>query len=123
MNWPGHKFALTFFGGVIVAWLVLMFALVRGAALPAEASGTMLAVFEPSITETAAVNAIAAAHGNVVKKSGLAFAWVVQSDEPGLAGRMRAQGAIGVYRELPISPALMGCIAVADAKVENALTQ
>ena len=40
-----------------------------------------------------------------------------------IAGCMRAQGAIGVYRELPISPALMGCIAVADAKVENALTQ
>ena len=123
MNWPGHKFAFAFFGGVIVAWLVLMFVLVRNAALPAEASGTMLAVFEPSISEAAAVNAISAAGGNVVKKSGLAFAWVVQSDEPGLAGRMRAQGAIGVYHELPISPALMGCIAVADAKVENALTQ
>ena len=101
----------------------MMFVLVRNAALPAEASGTMMAVFEPSITETDAVQAIAAAGGNVVKKSGLAFAWVVQSGEPGLAGRMRAKGAIGVYRELPISPALMGCIAVADAKVETALTQ
>ena len=123
MNWPGHRFALAFFSGVIVAWLVLMFALVRNAALPSEASGTMLAVFEPSITESDAVNAISAARGNVVKQSGFAFAWVVQSDEHGLAGRMRAQGAIGVYRELPISPALMGCIALADAKVENALTQ
>ena len=123
MNTPGHKFALAFFASVIVAWLALMFVLVRNAALPAEASGTMLAVFEPSISEAAAVNAISAAGRNVVKQSGLAFAWVVQSDEPGLAGRMRAQGAIGVYRELPISPALMGCIAVADAKVENTLTQ
>ena len=123
MNGPGHRFALAFFGGVIVAWLILMVVLVRNAALPAEAAGTMLAVFEPSISEAAAVNAIAAARGNVVKHSGLAFAWVVQSDEQGLAGRMRAQGAIGVYRELPISPALMGCIAVADAKVENALAQ
>ena len=123
MNWPGHRFAMNFFGGVIVAWLVLMIVLVRNAALPAEASGTMLAVFEPSISEPAAVSAIAAAGGKVVKQSGLAFAWVVQSDEPGLAGRMRGQGAIGVYRELPISPALMGCFAVADAKVENALAQ
>ena len=123
MNWPGHRFALAFFGVVIVAWLVLMVVLVRNAALPAEASGTMLAVFEPSISEPAAVSAITAAGGNVVKQSGLAFAWVVQSDEKGLAGRMRSQGAIGVYRELPISPALMGCIAVADAKVENAFTQ
>ena len=123
MSWPSHKFALVFFGSVIVAWLAVMIGLVRNSALPAEASGTMMAVFEPSITEADAVYAIAAARGNVVKKSGLAFAWVVQSDEQGLAGRMRAKGAIGVYRELPISPALMGCIAVADAKVETALTQ
>ncbi len=123
MNGPGHKFALAFFGGVIVAWLALMFVLVRKAALPPEANGIMLAVFEPSISEAAAVTAIAAAGGNVVKQSGLAFAWVVQSDEQGLAGRMRAKGAIGVYRELPISPALMGCLAVVDAKVDNVLTQ
>ena len=123
MNTPGHKFALAFFASVIVAWLALMFVLVRNAALPAEASGTMLVVFEPSISEIAAVNAIAAAGGNVVKKSGLAFVWVVQSDEQGLSGRLKTNGALGSYRELPISPALMGCVAVVDAKVENALTQ
>ena len=55
MNWPGHRFALAFFSGVIVAWLVLMFVLVRNAALPPEAKGTMLAVFDPSISEAAAV--------------------------------------------------------------------
>ena len=47
----------------------------------------------------------------------LGFIWIVAGDEPGLAGRLADQGAIGAYRDLPISPAIAGCFAFADAKV------
>ena len=120
MNAGGHKFAFVFFGSVLLVWLVGMALLVRHSALPPEATGTMLAVFEPSTSQDAAIAAIIRAGGNVVKKSGLDFVWVVQSDEAGLAGKLKANGALGAYRELPISPALAGCFAIADAKVEAA---
>jgi hypothetical protein len=115
-----HKFAFGFFGSVLLVWLVGMTLFVRQSALPPEASGTMMAVFDPSTTQEAAVAAIIKAGGNVVKKSGLDFVWVVQGDAPGLAGNLKAAGALGAYRELPISPALAGCFAVVDAKVDAA---
>ena len=120
MKWPGHKFAFTFFGVVMLAWLLVMLVLVRNAALPAEATGAMLAVFNPGVSETEAVQMIAAAKGRIIKQSGVSFAWLVQSDEAGFAGRLKANGAIGAYRELPISIELAGCLAVADAKVQAA---
>ena len=121
MNWPGHRFAFTFFGAVFVAWLLVMLVLVRNVALPAEATGAMLAVFNPGVSETEAVQMISAAQGKIIKQSGVSFAWLVQSDEAGLAGRLKANGAIGAYRELPISIELAGCLAVVDAKVEAVL--
>ncbi len=120
MNAGSHKFALVFFGTVLLVWFVGMALFVRHSALPPDASGTMLAVFEPSTSQEEALAAIIKAGGNVVKKSGLDFVWVVQSEEAGLAGKLKANGALGAYRELPISPALAGCFAVADAKVEAA---
>ncbi|HEY4994959.1 MAG TPA: hypothetical protein VII21_01545 [Aestuariivirga sp.] len=121
MNFSAHKFALGFFGSVLVAWLLVMVILVRHAALPAEASGTMLVVFEPRISEIEAVHIIAEAQGKIVKQTGVGFAWLVQDDAPGLAGRLRANGALGAYRELPIPIEMAGCLAVIDAKVASAI--
>ena len=118
MNFSTHRFAVGFFAAVFAVWALVMVLLVRNAALPADASGIMLAVFEPRIAETQALHIIAAAQGKIVKQSGLGFAWLVQSDEPGLAGRLIAGGAIGAYRELPIPIELAGCLAVADARVK-----
>ena len=53
----------------------------------------------------------------IIKQSGLPFVWVVAGDEPGLAGRLEREGALGAYRELPVSPVIAGCFAFADAKV------
>jgi hypothetical protein len=120
MMWPGHRFALAFFGGVLVAWLAVMTFLMHRSALPPEATGTMLAVFEPTINQDKAFATIVAAGGNVVRKTSFDFIWVVASDQPGLAGRLRDNGALGAYRELPISPTIAGCFALADAKVAEA---
>jgi hypothetical protein len=120
MIWPGHRFALAFFGGVLVAWAGAMTFLMHRSALPPEATGTMLAVFQPSTTADKAFATIVASGGNVVRKSSFDFIWVVTSDQPGLAGRLHDNGALGAYRDLPISPTIAGCFALADAKVEAA---
>jgi hypothetical protein len=120
MHWPGHKFALGLFIAVVVAWVSVMAILMRKSALPSDATGTMLAVFDPSTSEDKAFAAIAAAGGRPVRQTSFGFIWIVSSDEPGLAGKLKAQGALGSYRELPISPTIAGCFALADAKISSA---
>jgi hypothetical protein len=117
MRLSGHRLALALFAGVVAVWLIGMAVVIRHAALPAEASGPMLAVFEPGLQEEEMFARLARAEARIVKQSGLPFIWVVAGDEPGLAGRLRAEGALGAYRELPVSPVIAGCFALADAKV------
>jgi hypothetical protein len=54
---------------------------------------------------------------NLLWGTAFGFIWVVVGDEPGLAGRLAQQGAIGAYRELPLNPSIAGCFALADAKI------
>jgi hypothetical protein len=117
MRLSGHRLALALFAGVVAVWLIGMAVVIRHAALPAEASGPMLAVFEPGLQEQEMFARLARAEARIVKQSGLPFIWVVAGDEPGLAGRLKAEGALGAYRELPVSPVIAGCFALADAKV------
>lgn len=119
MRRTGHRLALALFAGVIAIWLAGMAVVMRHAALPAEASGAMLAVFEPGTPEDEVFAALTRADARIVKPSGLGFIWVVSSDEPGLAGRLQREGALGAYRELPVSPVIAGCFAFADAKVAS----
>lgn len=119
MKLTGHRLALALFIGVIAVWLVGMAVVMRHAALPPEASGTMLAVFDPGTPEDHVFAALTRADARIVKPSGLGFVWVVASEEPGLAGRLEREGALGAYRELPVSPVIAGCFAFADAKVAS----
>ncbi|MGI9464155.1 MAG: hypothetical protein ACR2OM_09455 [Aestuariivirgaceae bacterium] len=89
----------------------------RAAALPAEASGTVLAVFPPSAKSDEVFASLVRAGGKPLRETWLPFVWVVSSDQPGFAGRLKAEGAIGAYGEMPVSPQLAGCFAFADAKV------
>ena len=119
MKLSGHRLALALFSGVIALWLVGMAVVMRHAALPPEASGIMLAVFEPGTPEDDVFASLTRADARILKPSGLSFIWVVSSDEPGLAGRLQREGALGTYRELPVSPVIAGCFAFADAKVAS----
>ena len=121
MKTPGHRLALTLFLGVLLVWLAAMAIVIRHAALPPEASGPMLVVFEPGTPEPEAFASLARAEARILKQTDLGFVWVVAGEEPGLAGRLAAEGAIGAYRELPISPTIAGCFALADAKVASLL--
>lgn len=117
MRFRGHRFALTLFFAVLVMWAAAMALVMRHAALPPEASGPMLVVFEPATPDDAMFASLTRAGARVVRQSGLGFIWVVAGDEPGLAGRLVSQGALGAYRELPVSPVIAGCFALADAKL------
>ena len=114
--WPGHRFALGLAAAVIAVWLIGMAIMVRSAALPPEASGPMLVVFEPGTPEDQMFAKMIAADAKPVRGTWLGFVWVVTGDEPGLARRLLDGGAIGTYAELPYSPSVAGCFAYADAK-------
>ena len=116
MHFPGHRFALGLFGAVIVVWLAVMLIIMRHSALPAEATGTMLVVFEPGTPPDTAFAAITRAGARPLRDTSFGFIWVVD----GTAGQLIAQGAIGAYRDLPISPLVSGCVAVVDAKASEA---
>ena len=93
-----------------------MLLIMRQAALPIDATGTMLVVFEPGIKPDAAFAAITKAGAKPIRETSFGFIWVVN----GQAGKLKAQGALGAYRDLPISPMIAGCVALADAKVAEA---
>ncbi len=98
-----------------------MAALMRAAALPPEANGVMLAVFEPGMAPEDIFARLTQADARPIKETAFGFIWVVAGDAPGLAGRLEAQGAIGTYRDLPINPTIAGCFAWADAAVASTL--
>lgn len=121
MSWPGHRLALGLFVSILTVWLAAMALVMRHAALPAEASGIMLAVFEPGTSEDAIFASLTRAGARPIRPAAVGFIWIVAGEEPGLAGRLVSEGALGAYRELPISPVIAGCFALADAKVANLL--
>ena len=122
MGWPGHRLALTLFVTVLVLWVAVMAVLMRRSSLPPEASGPMLAVFEPGTPADDIFAKLTFAGARPVRQTAFSFIWVVAGDEPGMAGRLAAQGAIGAYRELPLNPSIAGCFAFADAKVAGYLS-
>ncbi|MBC8037941.1 MAG: hypothetical protein H7X89_12075 [Rhizobiales bacterium] len=119
MRWSGHRLAVGLFVSVIVVWLAVMATVMRHAALAPEASGTMLAVFEPGTPEDDIFARLTRADARPVRPTAFGFIWIVSGDRPGLAGRLNEQGALGAYRELPISPTIAGCFAFADAKAAD----
>ena len=122
MGWPGHRLAIGLFAAVLAVWIGVMAYVMRQSALGAEAAGTMLVVFEPGTPEDRIFASLTSAEARVIRPTALGFIWIVASDEAGLAGRLTNEGAIGAYRDLPVSPTIAGCFAFADAKVANLLT-
>jgi hypothetical protein len=112
----GHKLALWLAAAVLAVSLVTMAAAMRAAALPPEASGKMLVVFEPGTEESDILARLIAAGGAPVRQTWLPFVWVAAGETPGFAGAIMAHGAMGTYGELPFSPQIAGCFAYVDAK-------
>ena len=113
---PGHRFAIAMFFSVIGIWIVAMAVVMHHSALPASATGTMLVVFQPGTKPDVAFAAITRAGAKPIRETSFGFIWVVNGE----AGKLKAEGALGAYRDLPISPMIAGCVAVVDAKVAEA---
>jgi hypothetical protein len=121
---PGlsHKLALWLAVAVLVVSLAGMAAATRAAALPPEATGKMLVVFQPGTGQDDMFGRLIAAGGEPIRQTWLPFVWVVSSHTPGFAGRIVADGALGAYDEMPFSPQIAGCFAYVDAKAMELFT-
>lgn len=108
----GHGLALAFGGVVLAVWLGVMTVSLRQAALPEETDGMVLAVFPPGTPDDAAFNAMVRAGGEPVRATWLGFAWVARGREAGFVGRLKDEGAVAAFGELPVGPALGGCAVV-----------
>jgi len=108
----GHGFALALGGVVVAVWLGLMGVSLRQAALPEETDGLVLAVFPPGTSDDAAFSAMVNAGGEPVRPTWLGFAWVARGREAGFVGRLKNEGAVAAFGELPVGPALGGCAVV-----------
>ncbi len=118
----GHKLALWLAAAVIAVSLVAMAVAMRAAALPPEATGKMLVVFEPGTAQDDIFRRLVAAGGAPVRETWLPFVWVVAGEAPGFAGTMMANGALGTYGDMPFSPQIAGCFAYVDAKAIELFT-
>ncbi len=122
MRWPGHGTAAALFAGILVFWLAA-FALFMhlGRAAP-DQSGSLLAVFSPSMAQSRIFASIVQAGGRPVRPTWMPGTWVAYGDEPGFAGRLKEHGAISAYASTPFLPQLAGCFAYVDAKAAQLFT-
>jgi hypothetical protein len=106
-----HRLALKLLAWVAGFWLVGMMLLFKAAALPAEASGTVIVLY-PVGTETAqSVAASAAAGAKLVSPSWFENVLVVADDAPGLVGRLKDQGATAVFENMSFAGvSFAGCV-------------
>lgn len=117
-----HVAALGLLGAVLLTWGAVMGKALLDARLPDTASGKVLVMFSPRLPAEQAFTALIAAGARPVRP--LAdFLWVAQSDEAGLAGRLRAAGALGVFREFAYGPTLAGCLAYVSSEAGSASTR
>jgi hypothetical protein len=106
-----HRFALKLLAWIVGIWLTAMAFVFDAAVLPPEASGTVIVLF-PVGTETAeAVVASAAAGAKLVSTSWFDSVLVVADETPGLAGRLKEQGAIDSFKNMSFAGiSFAGCI-------------
>ena len=116
MNWPGHKLAIGMFAAVLLATALAMAGTMLAGRASDEEAGTLLAVFPPSTRPNNVFGRIILAGCKPIRPTWVHGTWVVHGDDPGFAGRLKAQGAIGAYRNSPVMPQLAGCFAFVDAK-------
>jgi hypothetical protein len=116
-TWPGHRFALALAGVVLVVFLAVMAVTMRHAALPDEASGTVIVVFPAGLGEEEVFARLVRAGGRPLRRTWAPGVWVVAGEEKGFAGRLADEGALAAYRELPFSPQIAGCFAYVDQKM------
>ena len=92
MGWPGHRLALGLFISVLIIWMAAMAVLMRLSALPPEASGLMLAVFEPGTPEDALFASLTRADAQRRQSSGYGMSGTATGGRQAVAGEVRRAG-------------------------------
>ena len=118
-----HRLAVIFGLAVLLIWGLVMAVSLREAALEDQTSGMVLAVFPPGTSDVEAFQAIAHAGGSPVRATWLGFAWVVEGREDGYVGRLKDAGMLAAFGEVPLAPAIGGCVVITDDKSQSALRQ
>ena len=109
MSWPGHRFVAVAALIVLAVWLGVMGLSTRAAMLADSATGPMLVAFRPGTPGDEALARIIDAGAKPLRPTWIPFVWAVTADEPGLAGRLAAAGALATFGELPFAPPPAGC--------------
>jgi len=122
MRWPGHGTAGALFAAIMFVWLAGFALFMHLGRVSPEQSGTVLAVFPPSMTEDQVFGSIIQAGGRPIRATWMPGTWVAYGDKAGFAGRLEAQGAIGAYSSTPFLPQLAGCFAYVDPKAVQLFT-
>jgi hypothetical protein len=106
-----HRLALKLLAWIIGTWVIGIALLFEAAALPPEASGTVIVVYPLGTDTAAAVVSSAAAGAKLVSPSWFDNVLVVADETPGLAGRLKAQGALGVFANMSFAGvSFAGCV-------------
>lgn len=107
----GHGFAGRLLAAAAAAWLLAFALSVGGSRLADAEQGPMVVVLPPGTTDEEALSAIGRAGGSVVAPvAGTSFVWSAVGDRPGFVGRVRAEGALVAFRNLPVVTMLAGCM-------------
>jgi hypothetical protein len=106
-----HRLALLMVLAIFLVWAGGMLFALRDAALPEKASGVMLVVFPPDLSQEGILSSIVEAGGRPVRVSWPQNVWVVSGDTAGFAGRLYKSGALAAYTKFPMGPVLAGCFA------------
>lgn len=111
----GHKLALTLGILVVLVWLVLMFVVLRAAALNDGASGVVAVVFPSQTTPALIFDAIHNAQGRIVNSTWLDSAWIVHSEQENFVARLKEQGAWSAFSADLFRPIMVsGCFLTID---------
>lgn len=92
-----HGLAAALFGGVMACCAALLGITLLRADLPPEASGRVMAFYPWGWSREATLAAAFHSEARLVRESWLGNGLILQSDEPGLSGRLRQSGAIAVW--------------------------
>ena len=102
--WRGgrfHLFAAGLFIAIVTGWVALMALATRDSELPDESSGMVTVVFPWGSTIRDVFLTAEKAGGSIVGDTFVPNVWVMHSDAPGYAARLRAAGVLFV---LDVSP-------------------
>ena len=100
-----------------VGWVGLTGVAAWRAALPAQASGVMLASFPWGASDDEIFAAVTRAGGQAVRATWFPKTWVVAGEDQGFSGRLADAGALATFGDAPVGlPALGGCAVVSIDK-------